>query len=66
MHLEAEIECTERCTWRPEWSEFEDTLGGCDQAGVEMHLDTVIERDWSSTWSRSMDGAPRDDTLFIS
>jgi len=38
MHLQAEIEWTERCTWRP-WSiEFGDALGGRDRASLEMHL----------------------------
>ena len=25
---------------------------------LEIHLQAVIERDWTSTWRRSMDGAP--------
>ena len=32
----------------------------------EIHLEAMIERDWTSTWRRSMDGAPGDETLFIS
>jgi len=43
MHLESEIEWTERCTWRP-WSiEFGDALGGRDGASLEMHLETKVE-----------------------
>jgi len=37
-------------------------LGGHDRANLEA----VIERDWTSTWRRSMDSAPGDETLFIS
>jgi len=32
--------------------------GGRDQASLEIHLEAVIGRDWTSTWRRSMDGAP--------
>jgi len=62
MHLEAMIVRT--C--RTQSSEFGDALGGDDRASLEMHLQAVIERDWTSTWRRSMDGAPGDETLFIS
>jgi len=37
-------------------------LGGHDCANLEA----VIERDWTSTWRRSMDSAPGDETLIIS
>jgi len=37
-------------------------LGAHDRANMEA----VIERDWSSTWRRSMDSAPGDETLFSS
>jgi len=46
MHLEDEIESTQRCTWRPGWSELRDALGGCDRANLEA----VIERVWRYTW----------------
>ena len=29
-------------------------------------LEAVIERDWTSTWRGSIDGAPGAETLFIS
>jgi hypothetical protein len=55
MHMEAVIERVWRCLWRPRPSEFEvalegreqvefrDALGGCDRAGLEMHLEAEIE-----------------------
>jgi len=33
---------------------------------LEMHLEAVIERDWTTTWKRSLDSAPSAETLFIS
>jgi len=39
MHLEAMIVQT----WRLKSSEFGDTLGGRDPAGLEMHLEAEIE-----------------------
>ena len=33
---------------------------------LEMHLEAVIKRDWTSTWRPSMDGMPGAETLFIS
>jgi len=66
MLLETVIEWTQRCTWRPRsselrrctwrpWSiEFRDALWGCDLASLEMHLQAMIERDWRSTWRRSI------------
>jgi len=62
MHLEAVIERDWRCTWRPCSCE----LAGRNRASLEIHLEAVIERDWTSTSRRSMDGAPGDETLFIS
>jgi len=50
MHLEAEIERTERCTWRPWSSEFGDALGGRDRVNWELHLEAVIERVLRCTW----------------
>jgi len=46
MHLETEIEWTQRSTWRPGSSEFGDALGGHDRA----NLQAVIERVWRYTW----------------
>ena len=46
MHLEAEIEWTQRCTWRAGSSELKDALGGRDRANLEA----VIERVWRCTW----------------
>jgi hypothetical protein len=31
-----------------------------------MHLDTVIEHDWTSTWRRSKEGIPGAEILLIS
>jgi len=59
MHLEAMIVGT--C--RPKSKESGDTLGGHDQASLETHLEAVIERDWTTTWRRSMDGVPGLKTL---
>jgi len=46
MHLEAEIQWTQRCTWRPGSSELRDALVGRDDANLEA----VIERVWRYTW----------------
>jgi len=46
MHLETEIESTQRCTWRPESSELGDALGGHDCANWQA----VVERVWRYTW----------------
>jgi hypothetical protein len=43
MHLEAEIECTESCTWRPRWGELRAALAGRDRSSLEMHLEAEIE-----------------------
>jgi len=45
-------------------SEFGDALGGRDRATLDIHLEAVIERDWTSTWRRSMDSAPVAETVF--
>jgi len=66
MCLEVGIERVWRCICRPGSSELRDALGGRDRASLEMHLEAVIERDWTSTWRQSMDGTPGDETLFIS
>jgi len=31
-------------------SEFGDTLGGCNRASLEMHLEALTERVWRCTW----------------
>jgi len=36
MHLKAEVEWTQRCTWRPGSSEFGDALGGHDRSRLEV------------------------------
>jgi len=71
MHLETEIEWTQRCTWRPGSSEFGDALGGRDRvnsedslvvrdrSSLEMHSEAVTERVWRCTcrlWSREIGG----------
>jgi len=43
MHFDAVIERVWRCNWRPRLSELRDTLGGRDQASLEMHLEAEIE-----------------------
>jgi hypothetical protein len=43
MHLEAQIERTQRCTWRPYSGKFYDALGGGNRAYLEIHLEAVIE-----------------------
>jgi len=66
VHLKMTIEWTQRYTPRPWSGEFGDTFGGGNRAYLGIHLEAVIERDWTSTRRQSMDGAPGDDTLFIS
>jgi len=59
MHLEAEIEWTQRCARSPGLSELRDTLQGRDRASLEMHLEVVIQRVWRCTcrlWSREIGG----------
>jgi len=38
-NLEAGIGCVWSCTWRPYLSEFGESLGGGDQARLDMYLD---------------------------
>jgi len=40
------------------WTRKREMGGGRDQASLEIHLEAVIKRDWTSTWRRSIDGAP--------
>jgi len=71
IHLETEIEWTQRCTWRPgtsefgdalggrDWVKLEDGLGGWDRSSLEMHSDAVTERIWRCTcrlWSSEIGG----------
>jgi len=65
MHLEAMIVRTWRYTWRLRSSEFGDTLGEPERVSLQMQLDALIERDWTSTRRPSMDGAPGAATPFI-
>jgi len=51
MHLETEIEWTQRCTLRLGSSEFVDALGGRGRVSSVMHFEAVIERVWSCTWT---------------
>ena len=53
-NLEAVIEPVRIYTCRPKSSESGDTLGGHDGASVEVHLQAMSERDWRSTWRRSI------------
>jgi len=62
MHWEDLIERV----WKPKRCEFEDGLGCHDQASVEMHMEVIIKRGWTSTWRQSMDGTPCAVSLFIS
>jgi hypothetical protein len=41
MHWEAEVEGTQRCTWRPRSSELRDALSGYDRARLEEYLEAV-------------------------
>ena len=50
LHLVAEIEWTQGCTWRWWWSECGDALGGRDRASLEMHFEALIEWVWRCTW----------------
>ena len=50
MHLETEIEWTQRCTWRPWWSQFGDALGDWDRVNSETHFEAGIEQVSRCTW----------------
>ena len=52
MHLEAEIEWTQRCSWRLWQSEFGDALAGRDRVNSAMHLEGMIEKVWRCTLRR--------------
>jgi len=59
MHLEAEIEWTQRCTWRPGSSELRDALRDQDWVNSEMHWEAMIDRVWRCTcrlWSSEIEG----------
>jgi len=73
MHLEAEIEWTQRYTWRPRSSELRDALGGRDWVNSEMHLETGIEwtqrctgRLWSSEFQHALGGRDRVNSVMHS
>jgi len=44
MHLEIEIEWSQRCTWRLGSSELGDTLGDQDRVNSEMYLEARMNR----------------------
>ena len=50
MHLEAEVEWTQRCTLWPWWSGFGDGIEDRDWVNSEIHSEAVIERVWRCTW----------------
>jgi hypothetical protein len=43
MHFEAQIELTQKCTWRPRSTELRDALGGRNRVSLDMHLEAEIE-----------------------
>ena len=47
MNLHAVIERVWKYTWRPQSSDWGDPLGGRDLAGLEIHLQAGMERDWT-------------------
>jgi len=62
MYLEAKIEWTQRCTWRPGSSEPRDALGDRDWVNSEMHCEAVIVQVWRCTcrvWSSEIGGLLR-------
>jgi len=50
MRLETHLVAVIVRTWRPYLGKFRDTLEGCDEASLEMHLQAVIELVWRCTW----------------
>ena len=52
--LGAVIEQVWRCIWRQRSSGLRDAFVGRDRSSLEMHLQTMIERDWRSTWRWSI------------
>ena len=54
MSLEIQMEAVIVRTWRTESCDIRDTLGGCDRASLEMHLEAMTERDCRSSLRRSM------------
>jgi len=53
-HWEAVLDRGRTCTGKPRGSELRDALWGCDRVSLEMLLQAMMERDWSSSWRRSM------------
>jgi len=51
IHSKAMLVWVWGCTWRRQWSVFDDTLGGCDRVNLEMHYEIAIKRVWRCTWS---------------
>jgi len=49
-NLEATIERVWRSTWRLQWSQFGDSLRGCNQTTLKMHLKWDTEQGWICTW----------------
>jgi len=59
MNLTAEMEWTQRYTWRPWLSEFGHALGGRDRVNSAMHAAAVPEQVWRYTcrlWSSEIGG----------
>jgi len=54
MHLETEIEWTQRCTFRPGSSEFRDAFGDRDRVNSNMQFEAGIERVWRCMWRPRM------------
>jgi len=50
MHLETEMDWTQRCTWRLWLDDFGDAIGDRDRVNSEMHLEAGIERVGRYTW----------------
>jgi len=46
IHLEPEIEWTQRWSWRLFRCELEDVVGGCDQVSLEMYMEAIMVRTW--------------------
>ena len=65
VHLDIHFDVVIVRTWRPSWSKFADTIGGCNQvileiqcqAVIEASLEAMIDRNSMITWRWSMGGA---------
>jgi len=58
MHLEA------MCEFGDALVGYDCELACCIGEGLQMHLEAVIELDWTSSWRQLMDGTPSADILF--